>query len=66
MISDLTGTAGRDIPMDVVLSDLGIDSLDMVELALGLEERLGVVVDDDDLCRFGGMTVRDIVHWLGG
>lgn len=66
VISDLTGTAGRDIPMDVVLSDLGIDSLDMVELALGLEERLGVVVDDDDLCRFGGMSVRDIVHWLGG
>ncbi len=42
-----------------IIGDLGADSLDLVELVMTLEEKLGVTIADESI---GDMTtVRDIV-----
>ena len=43
-------------------SDLGLDSLDAVELGLALEEEFGITIDEDKLASF--KTVEDIVNFI--
>lgn len=43
----------EDIEPEATLSDLGLDSLDLVEFALAIEKELGVRVTDDDLAEAG-------------
>jgi acyl carrier protein len=38
-----------DVSLDSSLSELGLDSLDMVEMTLGLEESFGVEIPDSEL-----------------
>lgn len=51
-----------DIEPEATLKDLGLDSLDLVELALAIEKEIGVRVTDDDLAEAGRLDlVVDLV-----
>jgi acyl carrier protein len=60
--------AGRGIDQEVVTpeaglaSDIGLDSLDVVELTLALEERYGIEIPDEDLENV--TTVRDAIELI--
>lgn len=52
-----------DVTMEAELeADLGADSLDAVELAMALEEELGVTIEDEEFAKM--KTVGDIVNYL--
>jgi acyl carrier protein len=59
---------GRGIEEDVIVPDadlasgIGLDSLDVVELTLALEERYGIEVPDEDLENVA--TVRDAIELI--
>ncbi len=44
------------------IDDLGADSLDVVDLAMALEDEFGIKIEDDKLEKF--VTVGDVVHYL--
>lgn len=51
------------ITMDAELTgDLGINSLELADLILLCEDKLGVVIDDDQLSKF--ICVGDVVNYL--
>ncbi|MBQ8249218.1 MAG: acyl carrier protein [Clostridia bacterium] len=43
-------------------TDLGINSLELADLILICEDKLGVTIDDDQLSKF--ITVSDVVNYL--
>lgn len=45
-----------------VQSDLGADSLDVVELAMGVEDEFNITIPDDDINKL--KTVGDIVNYV--
>ena len=49
-------------PEAELISDLGINSLELADLVLMCEEKFGVQIDDDEIHRF--VTVGDIVNYL--
>ena len=52
-----------DITMDAELvSDLGINSLELADLVYLCEEKFNVVIDDEDLHNF--VTVGDVVRYI--
>jgi acyl carrier protein len=53
-----------DVRTEDRLEDLGIDSLDRVELAIELEERLDIEIDDDAIEQV--TTVGDLIKALEG
>ena len=42
--------------------DLGIDSLDAVEINLALEDEFGITIEDEEMAKF--VTVKDIVDYI--
>ncbi|MCR4426959.1 MAG: acyl carrier protein [Firmicutes bacterium] len=63
IVSDQLGVEKDRITMDSTFTgDLGADSLDMVELLMALEEKLGVHIEDDDAKTM--KTVGDAVRYL--
>ena len=59
----MNGVDGDDGSLDAALAaDLGINSLELAELVLVVEDQLGVEVNEDDLHRF--ITVGDVVDYL--
>ncbi|MBE5937821.1 MAG: acyl carrier protein [Lachnospiraceae bacterium] len=51
------------ITLDASLKDdLGIDSLDAMELSMALEENFSLTIDEEELQKF--VTVRNIVEFL--
>lgn len=48
-----------EITMNSNLKELGLDSLDLVEIILDGEERLGITFENDELLNF--VTVGDVV-----
>ena len=46
-----------------LMDDLGADSLDVIEMAMALEEEFSVSIDDDEIERW--RTVRDVVAYVG-
>jgi acyl carrier protein len=50
------------VPEANLLDDLGADSLDVVELAMALEDEFGLQVPDEDLEDI--RTVQDIVEYI--
>jgi acyl carrier protein len=65
MTEILGGVAGinqADITPETSLSDLGIDSLMMVEVVVAAEDRFGLLIDDDDWPRF--KTVLDAARYI--
>ncbi|HEY3608750.1 MAG TPA: acyl carrier protein [Pseudonocardiaceae bacterium] len=49
-----------EIKPEVTLKDLGLDSLDLVELSLAIEQETGVRVTDDELAEAGRLA--SVVH----
>ncbi len=60
--------AGFDLSRETVTpdarleSDLGINSLELAELALRCDEEFGVEIDDDDIHRL--ITVQDVANYI--
>ena len=59
IIANKTGDSSK-ITMDSSLKELGLDSLDLVEIILDAEEGLGITFGDDELVAFA--TVGDVVR----
>ena len=49
---------GKELTLDSNLRDLGIDSLDVVDLIMDLEEEFGFVFSDEDLMSIH--TMKDV------
>jgi acyl carrier protein len=49
LLADTFGVASDDIAPDATFEALGLDSLDVVELTLVLEEETGVKLEDEEL-----------------
>lgn len=45
-----------------IINDLGLDSLDIVELVMTLEEKWNIVADDEDIKTL--KTVADVVKYI--
>lgn len=54
--------AGSIKPESDIINDLGLDSLDIVELVMTLEEKWNIVADDDDIKTL--KTVADVVKYI--
>jgi acyl carrier protein len=50
-------------PGQSLAADLGVDSLAMIEVVLGVEQQLGVVIADDDVAGLG--TVAELTAYVG-
>ena len=66
MIADQLGVDGNSITMDTNwVEDLGVDSLDLVELSMALEEEFDIgEMSEEDLATI--KTVGDLVNYLQG
>ena len=63
ILTDELGVDEDLITMDAELtSDLGINSLELADLILFCEDRMGITIDDDQLSKF--ITVGDVVNYL--
>ena len=60
IVADYKGIDVADIKEDSAFTDLGLDSLDMAELAMNLEDEFGVTIELDDSLK----TVADIVKLI--
>jgi acyl carrier protein len=49
LLTDTFGVAADDVAPDATFEALGLDSLDVVELTLVLEEETGVKLEDEEL-----------------
>lgn len=58
LVSDF-GVPAEDVKPDATFEALGLDSLDIVELTLALEDRTGVKLGDEDLEQV--RTVQDAI-----
>ena len=58
IIAAKTGDAAK-ITMESNLKELGLDSLDLVEIILDGEEKLGITFENEELLKF--ITVGDVV-----
>ncbi|WP_314793884.1 acyl carrier protein [Eggerthia catenaformis] len=50
---------GKELTLDSSFRDLGIDSLDLVDLVFELEEEIGVEFEDEELISI--TTVKDLL-----
>ena len=63
VIGRVTGAAAADITMDAhLVTDLGCDELDQVELVMELEEAFGLAFDEETADGF--THVRDVCAYL--
>lgn len=53
---------GESIVDDVALTDQGVDSLDLINIYLAIEERYGIKIPDNDLDQV--RSVADIVAYI--
>ena len=60
IVADYKGIDVADIKEDSAFTDLGLDSLDMAELAMNLEDEFGVTIELDASLK----TVDDIVKLI--
>lgn len=60
--SGVAGISRADITPETSLTDLGIDSLTMVEVVVAAEDRFGLLINDDDWPRF--KTVLDATRYV--
>lgn len=60
IVADYKGIDVADIKEDSAFTDLGLDSLDMAELAMNLEDEFGVTIELDASLK----TVSDIVKLI--
>lgn len=60
VVSDRTDTAGEDVKEESTFRDLGVDSLDTVEILMELEDKLGTEIELDRKIS----TVGDLVSFI--
>ena len=60
IVADYKGIDVADIKEDSAFTDLGLDSLDMADLAMNLEDEFGVTIELDASLK----TVADIVKLI--
>ena len=53
---------GKELTLESNFKDLGLDSLDLVDLVYQFEEELGVQFEDEELA--GLKTVQDVVNLI--
>lgn len=53
---------GKELTVDMAFKDLGIDSLDLVDLVFELEEEIGVQFEDDELLQL--KTVQNLLDLI--
>jgi acyl carrier protein len=61
-IVDQIGCAAKDVSPEKTLRDLGLDSLDDVELVMAFEEELDLSIPDEDIEHF--KTVGEIIDYV--
>ena len=61
-LGEILEKSPEEIGEDVSFSDLGADSLDVVELVMGLEEEFDVEIPDEDAEKIA--TVQDAVTYI--
>lgn len=65
MIIDELGVAEEKVTLEARLSeDLGIDSIDAVEIVMFIEDEYDIQVSDEDA--FALKTVKDLVEYVNG
>lgn len=63
LLAQVIEVAPADVPLAARLAaDLGVDSLSLLELVIGVEERFGVRIADADVA--GLVTVEDAVRLI--
>ncbi|SEF95086.1 acyl carrier protein [Caloramator fervidus] len=62
IISENMGIDKEDIKLDTSFEDLGLDSLDLVELVMNVEEAFGIEIAEGE----GFKTVKDVVDYIEG
>jgi acyl carrier protein len=62
LLVDRLGVESDDITVEATFSELDLDSLDLVEFALGAEETFGVKISDDEAEQL--RTIGDAVQLL--
>ena len=63
VIADTVSIEEAEITLDADLKeDLGIDSLDAVEISIALEEAFDISIPQEELAKF--VTVQDIVDFV--
>ncbi len=60
IVADRTDTAMEDVKSESTFRDLGIDSLDTVEVLMELEDKLGTTIELDQKIE----TVGDLVAFI--
>ena len=60
VVSDRTDTAKEDVKEESTFRDLGVDSLDTVEILMELEDKLGTEIELDRKIS----TVSDLVSFI--
>ena len=60
IVADRTDTAAEDVKMESTFKDLGIDSLDTVEMLMELEDKLDTTIELDKKIE----TVKDLVDFI--
>lgn len=63
VIVDTVNCKDEEVTLSASLKeDLGLDSLDAVELNMALEEEFSITIDEEELAKF--VTVEDIVSFI--
>ncbi len=62
LINDLSIEENKITPDAHIKNDLGINSLELADLTLSIEENFGIEIDDSKLSKF--ITVADMVSYL--
>ena len=59
MLAEICDTPAEEITEDTAFADLGIDSLDITEVVMKVEDEYGITLQEDDA--FNVKTVGDVV-----
>jgi acyl carrier protein len=63
VIAERAGKSVSDIRDDAsFIEDLGLDSLDLVDMIMKLEEEFGISIPDEDLDKI--RTVKDAINYI--
>lgn len=61
-VNDIGIDADKITPESNIIKDLGLDSLDIVDMLMKVEETFGVTIDDSDVAEM--KTVADVVRFI--
>jgi acyl carrier protein len=63
VMTDWCGPRDTELTPETRLADLGLDSLTLLEVSLGLQKEFGVAVDDEEMAE--AVTVAELVALVG-